>query len=147
MNTFITARDSHVVIYSGDDIVIQANNAADLALEISKNDIDVINASTSSTMDFADEEGFANYDDARNMVADALKIIQDAKEKVDAEMANLDAKVDGIVDSLTGLNYIELSMVIDRLFTADQKRAEWISRDVEWRSMDKAIVEGGLDNA
>ena len=73
--TFITARDGRVQFIAGDVHVGEGSTAKELAAVIKFQSLDLDGAYFSSTMDFADEEGFENHDDAKKLLTSAISMV------------------------------------------------------------------------
>ena len=73
--TFITARDSRVQFFNGDALVGEGSTAKELADVIKFQSLDIFGASCSSSMDFADEEGFETYDAAHKLLDAAIEMV------------------------------------------------------------------------
>ena len=76
MKMFISAEDGFVKVYKGvNNIVGGAKTAKGLANILATHKVQNHEVYFQSSMDFADEEGFDHYDDAKNLWNEAMKLI------------------------------------------------------------------------
>lgn len=59
-------------------------------------------------------------------------------------MMELFEKGNSVGDDIAKMTSIELSALCDTLFRKNPKAAEWIARDLDWRALDKSIVDSGV---
>lgn len=74
MIDYISANNGKIEMFNGDSLVGIAKSAEAIAYVIKMYGVSVHGA-MSSSMDFADEYGFDNYDDAKNLWNSALELI------------------------------------------------------------------------
>lgn len=60
-------------------------------------------------------------------------------------MMDLFEKGNRVGDDIAKMTSMELSALCDTLFRKNPKVAEWITRDLEWRALDKAMVDAGVE--
>ena len=76
MKMFISAENGFVKVYKGvDNVVGGAKTAKGLADILATHKVQNHEVYFTSSMDFADEEGFDHYDDAKNLWNEAMKLI------------------------------------------------------------------------
>ena len=75
MKLFIAANEGKIEIFdlASDKLIIASDDALELAVAIDGLNLDVQNAAASSSMDFADEYGFATYDGAYKLLTSAME--------------------------------------------------------------------------
>ena len=73
--TFISANEGKLELYSGlDQLIVTSDDAMELAVVMDSLDLDLSGAAGSSSLDFADEYGFATSHGALDLLTQALEM-------------------------------------------------------------------------